>query len=133
VAAPAPAAPTAPPPPTGDPLIDKLNVKKTEVAADWTATSSPMKQALEATKAQQYSVQLPGPPYCHTFIAAGGDGVTNLDLNLVSPAGTPAASETEVDSTALIQNHCPTMPGSYTFTVAMTGGKGEFAVQVFSK
>ncbi len=130
----APAPPGAPPAPTGDALIDKLNVKKSAIAASFTATSAPVKQTLEKKKNQQdYHVQLPGPPYCHTYIAAGNDNVKNIDLSVVSPLGAVEAKDSTQENTAVVQNHCPTTPGAYKLSVNMPESGGEFAVQVFSK
>jgi hypothetical protein len=130
VAAPAP---VAPPTPTGDALTDKLNAKKYEVAAAFTPTSALLKQALEKNKPQSYQVQLPGPPYCQTFIAVADDKVSNIDLSLESPTGTQEAADDQKESSAVIANHCPTVPGAYKLTVSIPKDSGEFAIQVFSK
>jgi hypothetical protein len=128
-----PAAPAAPPTPTGDALTDKVNAKKFEVAPDMQPTSSIMKQVLKKDKPQQYQVQLAGPPYCQTFVAAAGDTVKDINLKLEDPAGTVAAQDGEAGNVAVIANHCPKVPGSYKLTVEIPGGEGDFAVQVFSK
>ncbi|MCP4675215.1 MAG: hypothetical protein GY854_06860 [Deltaproteobacteria bacterium] len=130
---PAPAAPVAPPVATGDALTDKLNAKKFTMASAFSATSALTKQTLAAKGAQSYQVQLPGPPYCHTYIAVGDNKVANIDISVDSPTGTTDASDNTQENTAIIQNHCPTMPGAYKLTVNMANGSGEFAVQVFSK
>jgi len=130
--APVAAAPVAPIP-TGDLLTDRLNEVKFQQAPDKTATSALTKVALGAAKAQSYQVQLPGPPYCHAFVAVGDDAVKNLDLVVESPTAVPEAMDSTVDNRAFIANHCPTIAGSYKLTVKMTEGQGEVAVQVFSK
>ncbi len=132
VAAPA-APPVAPPVATGDALTDKLNAKKFASASAFSPTSTLTKQTLAAKGSQAYQVQLPGPPYCHTYIAVGGDKVANINISVDSPAGATDASDSTEENTAIIQNHCPTMPGAYKLTVNMAKGSGEFAVQVFSK
>jgi len=119
--------------PTGDALTDKLNAKKAEVAAVFTPTSALLKQTLGKNKSQAYQVQLPGPPFCHTYITVGDDKVKNIDLAIVSPTGTTEASDSTQENVAVIQQHCPTVPGSYKLNVSMPKGKGEFAIQVFSK
>jgi hypothetical protein len=128
----APAAPLAPTP-TGDLLTDRLNEVKFQQAADKTATSALTKVALATAKSQSYQVQLPGPPYCHAFIAVGDDAVKNVDLVIESPTAVPEAMDSTTDNRAFIANHCPTIAGSYKLTVKMTDGQGEVAVQVFSK
>jgi len=128
----APAAPVAPVP-TGDLLTDRMNEVKFQQAADRTATSALVKVTLAAGKSQSYQVQLPGPPYCHTFVAVGDDKVKNVDLVIESPMAVPEALDSTTDNRAFIANHCPTMPGAYKLTVKMTDGAGEIAIQVFSK
>jgi len=130
-----PAATAAPvaPVPTGDLLTDRMNEVKFAQAADRTATSALVKVTLAAGKSQSYQVQLPGPPYCHTFIAVGDDKVKNVDLVIESPMAVPEALDSTTDNRAFIANHCPTMPGAYKLTTKMVDGAGEIAVQVFSK
>jgi hypothetical protein len=132
-AAVAPVAPPTPPVPTGDLLTDRMNEVKLAQAADRTATSALVKVTLAAGKAQSYQVQLPGPPYCHTFVAVGDDNVKNVDLVIESPMAVPEALDSTTDNRAFIANHCPTTPGAYKLTAKMVDGTGEVAVQVFSK
>ncbi len=122
-----------PPTPTGDALTDKLNTKKFQLANVFTATSGMVRAQLKKGKSQGYQVQLPGPPYCHSFIAVAEDKVANLDMNLQSPAGTVEAQDTTQESAATILNHCPAIPGLYKVEVAMPAHAGEFAIQAFSK
>ena len=129
----APAAPATPPTPTGDALTDKVNAKKFEVAPDTQPTSSLLKQVLKKDKPQVYQVQLAGPPYCQTFVAAAADGIADINLKLEDPAGTVVAKDDAAGNVAVIANQCPTVPGSYKLTVEIPGSEGEFAVQVFSK
>jgi hypothetical protein len=129
----APTQQVTPPTPTGDALTDKLNAKKFELASAFIPTSALVKQNLEKNKSQAYQVQLPGPPYCHTYVAVTGDQVGNIDLAIDSPAGTTEAKDATEESVASILNHCPVMPGAYKLTVSMPQAGGEFAVQVFSK
>ncbi len=114
-------------------MTDRLNAKQFEVAADFSPTSALLKQELEKNKPQEYQVQLPGPPYCHTFIAVAGDGVKNIDLKLESPTGVQEAADDSNENVAVIAKHCPTVPGSYKLTTSIPKGSGEFAIQVFSK
>jgi hypothetical protein len=134
-AAAVPTAPVAPvaPTPTGDLLTDRMNEVKFAQAADRTATSALVKVTLAAGKAQAYQVQLPGPPYCHTFVAVGDDNVKNVDLVIESPMAVPEALDSSTDNKAFIANHCPTVAGLYKLTAKMTDGTGEVAIQVFSK
>ncbi|MDD5306315.1 MAG: hypothetical protein PHU25_03235 [Deltaproteobacteria bacterium] len=133
----APVAPTvAPPPaPTGDELVDLMNATQQKVAADRIPTGGTTltRMELKKGKKQAYDVQLPGPPFCHTYVAVGGKGVENLDLSIASPTGAIEGSDGTEDATPVIANHCPIAPGNYRLTVTMTKGSGEFAIQVFSK
>ena len=135
----APAAPataptaTAEPASTGDPLTDQMNAVKAQQAADRAPTSALVKLTLAKGEKQSYQVQLPGPPFCHTYAAVGADTVKNLDIAIASPTGTAEAQDDTEEATAVIANHCPTVAGPYTLTVTSTKGKGEIAVQVFSK
>ncbi len=129
----APGQPTPAPAPTGDALTDALNTKKVALAANFTATSALVKATLNKGKSQAYQVQLPGPPYCHTYIAVTDEKVKNIDLTIASPTNEIQASDSTEENTAAVQNHCPTMPGVYKLSVNMPASSGEFAVQVFSK
>jgi hypothetical protein len=133
VAAAIPVAAPIAPTPTGDLLTDRLNEVKFQQAADKTATSALAKVALATAKSQSYQVQLPGPPYCHAFVAVGDDAVKNVDLVIESPTAVPEAMDSTADNRAFIANHCPTIAGSYKLIVKMADGQGEVAVQVFSK
>ncbi len=128
--------PPQPPTPTGDDLTDKLNMLKFEQAQDMVPTSSLIKETLKKGKSKGYSVSLPGPPYCHTFIAVGEEGkVKNIDLKLEAPSGNEEAKDETEEETALILNHCPTTAQiePYKLFVTVSKGTGEVAVQVFSK
>jgi len=129
----APVAVPAQPALAGDPIASKMAASKAAGAADKTATSSLMRALLNKNKETAYNVQLPGAPYCHTFIAVGNDSVANVDLSLTSPTAIVVAADATKESTALISNYCPTTPGLYTLKVKMSDGSGEFGVQVFSK
>jgi hypothetical protein len=130
-APPAPAAPT-PPTPTGDTLTDALNQFHFEKAPDKKETSTLLKQELKKGKTQEYHVQLPGTPYCQSFIAVGDDNVKDLDLKLESPEGATVGQDSTDENKALL-DHCAQTPGNYKLTVTMDKGAGEFAIQVFSK
>jgi hypothetical protein len=129
----APVAVPTPPVPTGDALTDALNSKKFQVAAEWQPTSALSKGRLEKGAKQAYQVQLPGPPFCHTYVAVADAGISNLDLSLSNAAGAVMTQDSTSENSATVLNSCPPMAGLYTVTVSATAGAGEFAVQVFSK
>lgn len=128
-----PTAAPVPPAPTGDALTDSLNLRKFHSAPDWQPTSALSKGRLETGANQTYQVQLPGPPYCHTYLAVADAGIGNLDLSVTNAAGAVETQDATVESSALVQKHCPAMAGMYTVTITASQGAGEFAVQVFSK
>ncbi|MDJ0766748.1 MAG: hypothetical protein QNJ97_27495 [Myxococcota bacterium] len=128
-----PAQPVTPPPPTGDALIDKVNAKKFQVAANFIPTSAIVKQTIAKGSSQSYQVQLPGPPFCHTYVAAADDKVANIDISVISPTGATEAQDSTTESVATVLNHCPAVPGPYKLTVNMPKTTGQFAVQVYSK
>ena len=144
VAAPIPGQPLAPPVatppapiPTGDLLTDRMNTAKATNATELTATSMMERVELKKGNTQSYEVQLPGPPYCHSYLAIGDDNVKEIEINIESPTG---AKETKSekdddaeDNLAIITNHCPTIAGMYKLNAKLVNGKGEIAVQVFSK
>ena len=60
-----------------------------------------------------------------------------IEIDIESPTG---AKETKSkkdddaeDNLAIITNHCPTTAGLYKLNAKLVNGKGEIAVQVFSK
>ncbi len=122
-----------PPTPTGDALVDKLNTKKFEIAPLFVPTSAMLRQSLKKGEPQPYQVQLPGPPFCHTYVAVADDKIDNIDITLESSAGVQEGSDGTKESTAVVANHCPQAPGTYKLTVAIPKSAGDFAVQVFSK
>ncbi len=135
--APPVATPPAPVVPTGDLLTDRMNEAKAANAVELTATSMLEKVELKKGKTQSYEVQLPGPPYCHSYLAVGDDNVKEIKIDIESPAGvketTSEKDDNAEDNLAIIANHCPTMAGLYKLNTKLVKGKGEIAVQVFSK
>ncbi len=145
VAPPVPGQPVAPPVaplpapviPTGDLLTDRMNEAKAANAVDLTATSMLEKVELKRGKTQSYEIQLPGPPYCHSYLAVGDDNVKEIEIDIESPTGakeTKSEREDDAeDNLAIVANHCPTIAGLYKLNAKLVKGKGEIAVQVFSK
>jgi hypothetical protein len=114
-----------------------MNMAKATNTTELTATSMMERVELKKGNTQSYEVQLPGPPYCHSYLAIGDDNVKEIEINIESPTG---AKETKSekdddaeDNLAIITNHCPTIAGLYKLNAKLVKGKGEIAVQVFSK
>ena len=144
LAAPIPGQPLAPPVatppapiPTGDLLTDRMNTAKATNATELTATSMMERVELKKGNTQSYEVQLPGPPYCHSYLAIGDDNVKEIEINIESPTGAKETKSEKDDDAeanlAIITNHCPTIAGLYKLNAKLVKGKGEIAVQVFSK
>ncbi len=139
VAAPTPVPAPTPPMPTGDMLTDRLNTAQFNRAADWKATSAMERVPVTKGEKRGYEVVLPGPPFCHTYIAVAEDGIEEFAVTVESPMATPEASAAwpptpeDTTHTAVIAGHCPTMPGTYKVFFENKKGTGTFALQVFSK
>ena len=114
-----------------------MNEAKAANAVELTATSMLEKVELKKGKTQSYEIQLPGPPYCHSYLAVGDDNVKEIEIDIESPTGakeTKSEREDDAeDNLAIVANHCPTIAGLYKLNAKLVKGKGEIAVQVFSK
>ena len=62
---------------------------------------------------------------CTTLVAMGNDGVRDIDLTLLDPAGNPIARDASHDAQAVVRA-CIDAPGTYTMLVHMASGSGEF-------
>lgn len=139
VAAPEPPPAPTPPMPTGDSLTDRLNTAQFNRAQDWRATSSMERLPVAKGEKRGYEVTLPGPPFCHTLIAAAEDGIEEFAISAEAPMGTTAGPATwpsfpgDTTRSAVIADLCPAMPGTYKVFFENKKGAGSFALQVFSK
>ena len=114
-----------------------MNTAKAANVVELTATSMLEKVELKKGKTQSYEVQLPGPPYCHSYLAVGDDKVKEIEISIESPTGaveTKSEKDDDAeDNLAMVTNHCPTMAGLYKLNAKLVNVKGEIDVQVFSK
>jgi hypothetical protein len=139
VAAPEPPPAPTPPMPTGDALTDRLNTAQFNRAQDWKATSGMERVPVAKGEKRGYEVVLPGPPFCHTYIAVAEDGIEEFGVTVESPAAVPEGNALwpsapgDTTRTAIIAEHCPSMPGTYKVFFENRKGAGSFALQVFSK
>ncbi|HUT79161.1 MAG TPA: hypothetical protein VM285_15795, partial [Polyangia bacterium] len=134
-----PAPAPTPPMPTGDMLTDRLNTVQFNRAVDWKATSAMERIPSSKGEKRGYEIVLPGPPFCHTYIAVAEDGIEEFAVTVESPMATPEGSAAwppapgDTTHSAVIADHCPTMPGTYKVFFENRKGAGSFALQVFSK
>lgn len=63
---------------------------------------------------------------CHTFVAFGGEGVRDIDVNVLDANGQRLAGDASHDGQATVM-FCPQSPGHYTVTVRMAAGGGAYA------
>jgi hypothetical protein len=72
--------------------------------------------------------------HCYRFVAAGGPGVTDLDLALIDPNGVELQRDVTQDSTPALGRDasiCPVEPGAYRVEARMRGGEGTFAIGLY--
>jgi hypothetical protein len=68
---------------------------------------------------------------CYAIVAAGGPGVDDLDLRLMSPSGRALAQDEATDNHPAIRT-CPVTSGSHEIQVRMYSGAGDFAIAVLA-
>lgn len=72
--------------------------------------------------------------HCYTFLGVAADGVSDLELILLDPAGTPLLRDTEEGTRAALglrEQVCPEEPGSYLLRVRAFEGEGDYAIRVY--
>jgi hypothetical protein len=116
-----------------------MNTAQFNRAQGCKATSALERVPVTNGEKKGYEVVLPGPPFCHTYIAVAEDGITEFAVTVESPAATPEGTaawpSVQGDTThmAVIAGHCPTAGGTYKVFFENRKGAGSFALQVFSK
>ncbi len=68
---------------------------------------------------------------CYAIVAAGGPGVEDLDLRLLSPAGRPVSQDDATDNHPTMRT-CPLTSGAHEIQVRMYSGAGDFAIAVLT-
>lgn len=69
--------------------------------------------------------------HCYAIVAAGGPGVEDLDLRLLSPSGRPISQDDATDNHPTLRT-CPVTSGAHDLQVRMYSGAGDFAVAVLT-
>jgi hypothetical protein len=68
---------------------------------------------------------------CYAIVAAGGPGVDDLDLRLLSPTGRPIAQDEATDNHPTLRT-CPTISGTHDIQVRMYSGAGDYAIAILA-
>lgn len=122
------------PPDPDDPLARRVHAIAADRFAQQMLPASPMHRgSLEKGSVRNYQAVLK-PLRCYRVIAAGGDGVEDLDLMLFDRGGVPVQTETGTDATpvlGLAEPLCPQQAGVFRLQVKMFKGAGEYGVRIF--
>jgi len=120
----------------GDPSDVGLKAAAVQYAPLMTAEGAPYKDTLATGSHKAFDVTLAGNK-CYTIIAYSPPGnVSALSLHvLVPPFYNLDAGHNDAASTAVVGNLCPftLIPIPYRVDVSARGGRGQVAVQVYSK
>lgn len=81
---------------------------------------------LDEGRSQQFTFDFADED-CYVFVAFGGEGVRDLNLELVSPDGEQLATDETTDRQAVLQV-CVETPGEYTVSVTMESGSGPYVL-----
>lgn len=79
---------------------------------------------LEGGRSQQFTFELESGA-CYVFVAMGGPGVGNIDLQLVSPGGEQVGADQTTDRQAVLQ-YCAAETGEHTLGLTMSSGGGRY-------
>jgi hypothetical protein len=89
------------------------------------------RQRLEQGATRTHSVRLEAGR-CYAIGSAGGEGLHDLDLELVAPAGEVLAAEVGPNSLPVVR-YCPERTGQHRLRIAARGGTGRYVYQVFAR
>ncbi len=68
---------------------------------------------------------------CATLVTMGGEGVRDLDAQLLDPRGNPVAKDASHEAQAVLRA-CVETAGTYTLVLKMASGSGEFLTAMWS-
>ncbi len=94
-----------------------------------------LRDSLRQGRVQEHPVVLLGT-HCYVVVAAGGEGVEDLDLVLVNPAGQPVLHDAEAGAESWLgvsDAICPNEPGLFRVRVRMFRGQGDYALRVYGR
>lgn len=120
-----------------DPTTDALGA----ALHDWGKEALPrmapdpivMRGELRRGEVQEHVVVLLGT-HCYTFLGVADDGVTELDLLLVNPAGSVVFQDVDEGRRATLGLHqqiCPDGPAQFEIRVRVFAGEGSYAVKTY--
>lgn len=119
---------------TEDPLGARLHAFGLEHARTLTPDEIIVRGELRQGEVESSPHMLLGT-HCYSFVAVGSEGVEDLDVLLVDPAGAPVMHDEDQSRDATIglaQSICPIEPGMYRVRVRMFRGSGSYALKGFS-
>jgi hypothetical protein len=127
---PAPAPPEEPP---ADALEARLRERGKEIAA-WMMPHGPVLRGELAEGGARDFSQVMQPGFCYKFVAAGAEGIADLDLRLYDGYQVLVQRDTTQNADpylGLERPVCPAEAAVYRLEVRAARGSGQFAVQVY--
>ena len=135
----APAAPSPPPEPAqpaepspSDPLEAQVRTFATEIAPYMERMGDAWSGELTARSSRDFSAFL-RPGWCYKVVAAGGEGIDDLDLRVLDPNNVLLERDVRQDRRAVLGAErpiCPIDNGTYRIEVRARG-EGRFVVQMY--
>lgn len=119
--------------PSGASVEQIVELKAKKYAAGFVADAPPVSGELsEGGRSDHLAVLKAG--HCYRIVAAGGEGVEDLDLFLYEPDGVQSQQDPGEDrypALGVQAEICPYQPGAYRIQVHMYRGQGPFALRVY--
>ncbi len=115
--------------PRAEPLARYVAVHNTLSAMGMVQAGAVQRGSLAEGRDTKLTLDL--PVGCTTLVTLGGDGVQNLDVELLDSAGKAVAKDTTIDPEAVVRA-CVEQAGKYTLSVKMAKGAGEFLSAAWS-
>ena len=94
-------------------------------------TVTPSKGTLRSKGSKTVKLQL-NQGQCYALVAVGGEGVSDLDLNL-QYSDSSVASDTDTQHAYPSVRHCPKQSADYKLIIKAKQGKGPYFYQLFSQ
>ncbi|MBX3247082.1 MAG: hypothetical protein KF901_07870 [Myxococcales bacterium] len=120
-------------PTPSDPLAAEVHAWGADALPRMTPEPLEMSGTLRTNEVQDHLVVLLGT-HCYTFLAVGGEGVRELELRLVDPAGVVAFYDSDAGrraSLGLREQICPDAPGAFQLRVRVFDGAGPYVAKAY--
>jgi len=108
----------------GGPASRMIALHNTLSAMGFSHVGDVSEGALENGRSSQFTFEL-AQQTCYVFVAIGGPGVGNIDLELVSPGGEQVGADDTTDRQSVLR-HCAAENGEHTLGVNMARGAGRY-------